>query len=117
MSTTCTQLPPRIVGSIAQDTPLYLEINGSAVDGTTYTSWQIECAERSAPGTVLWTKTTGFTSGNGSTAATVSVAWTTSDLGTSTMTAGTDYLLELTGTINSKADKWLFALPLVTGVG
>lgn len=106
-----TAMQRRIVGALLPDTSVTWREDGSNIDPTGYT-WQVE-ARSTASSTVLFTKTTGFTNGS-TTGPTVTIAWTTLDLGV--LTRGT-YILELTGTVGSKPRKEQFALQVADQVG
>lgn len=105
-----TKMPNRVHGALLPDTAVTWREDGSNLDPSGYT-WQVE-ARTVSSGTVVFTKTTGFT--NGTTAGpTVTIAWATGDLGL--LAAGT-YLLELTGTVGTKPRKEQLILQVIAEV-
>jgi len=102
-----TAIPPRIVGALIPDTVITWLEDGVNIVPSGY-AWQVECRARSSA-SVLFTKTTGFTTS----ATTLTIAWTTLDLGT--LTAGS-YVVELTGTAGGKARKYQLQLQVTAEV-
>lgn len=105
-----TKMPDRIAGALLPDTVITWTEDGTNIDPVGYT-WQIQARALSSA-TVLFTKTTGITVGS-TAGPTVTIAWTTADLGL--LSAGV-YLLELTGTTSSKPRKEQLTLQVITEV-
>lgn len=105
-----TKMPDRIEGALLPDTAITWTEDGTNLDPTGYT-WQVE-ARTATSATVVFTKTTGFTNGSSS-GPTVTIAWVTGDLGA--LTAGL-YILELSGTVGTKARKEQLTLQVVAQV-
>lgn len=96
-------LESRRQGSLRPDTVILITVDGEAMENAADFTYQIEASTPDALTTVLWTKTTGFTVD----AAGVTIAWATGDMGALTASSKA-YVLELTGTYQSKSFKvWL----------
>jgi hypothetical protein len=99
------RLQDRIAGALRPDTVLTLTQDGAAIDSLESYTWQVEATPaRTITASKLWTKTSGFTAS----ATGVSIAWAAADLGALTAdgTHAKPYVLELTGTYQSKAVKY-----------
>jgi hypothetical protein len=105
------RLQDRIAGSLRPDTVLTLTQDGDPIDSLASYTWQIEATPaRTITASKLWTKSSGFTAS----ATGVSIAWADADLGALTASDRypVDYVLELTGTYQSKAIKYRLELTI-----
>lgn len=98
-----SQIPSRIAGALLPDTVITWVEDDVNINPSGYT-WTVECSTIGST-TALWTKSTGFTM----TSTTLTIAWALTDLGT--LTRGT-YVLELSGTANSKSRKYHLKLQI-----
>jgi hypothetical protein len=105
------RLQDRIAGSLRPDTVLTLTQDGEAIDSLESYSWQVEATPaRTITASKLWTKSSGFTAS----ATGVSIAWADADLGALTADGVREvpYVLELTGTYQSKSIKYRLELTI-----
>lgn len=106
-----TQLPARVAGATLPDTTIYWREDGTYLDLSAYSSWQIEArAATDSTAELEWTKTTGITDAAGSaTAPNITIVWADADLGA--LTAG-NWRLELTGIYGSGTRKLSMAITI-----